>query len=241
MATTPNLGLELLTEAQDQPDVPLNYDLRKLDALVQLSIIDKDLLAPPVGAADGARYIVAGGGGTATGLWASHERSVAVLTLGEWTFYPPAPGWRARVLDENADYVFGAGSPASWVPAEGSVTPQLVEYQVALSDMTTALTTGATKGYMRAPRAFTLTDVRGSLGTASSGSPNPDTIVDVNVNGATILSTKLQIPAGSKTSTTGTPVVITTPAIPDDALIEFDIDLTGGNAAGLIVTLLGHL
>jgi hypothetical protein len=107
----------------------------------------------------------------------------------------------------------------------------------ALSDETTALTTGAAKLTARAPFAFTLTAVRASLSTASSsGIPT----VDINEGGTTILSTKLTIDANEKTSTTAaTAAVISDSAIADDAELTFDIDVAGTGAAGLKVWLIG--
>lgn len=108
---------------------------------------------------------------------------------------------------------------------------------VALSDETTAITTGTGKAYIRAPFALTLTGVRANLNTASSsGVPT----VDINVNGSTILSTKLTIDANELTSVTAaTPAVISSGVIADDDQISFDIDVAGTGAKGLKVWLYG--
>ena len=111
---------------------------------------------------------------------------------------------------------------------------------VALSDETTDLTTGTAKVTFRMPYAFTLTDVRISVKTAPTGSV---LTVDINENGATILSTKLTIDATEKTSTTAaTPVVISDTSLADDAEITFDIDTIGSTiaGAGLKVYLIGN-
>lgn len=117
-----------------------------------------------------------------------------------------------------------------------SVRP--VEIGVALSDETTAITTGTAKVTIRAPYAFALTAVRASLTTASSsGTPT----VDINESGTTVLSTKLTIDVSEKTSTTAAvPAVISDAAIADDAEITFDIDSSGTDAAGMKVFLIGH-
>lgn len=108
---------------------------------------------------------------------------------------------------------------------------------VALSDETTAITTGTGKAYIRAPFALTLTGVRANLNTASSsGIPT----VDINVGGSTILSTKLTIDANELTSVTAaTPAVISSASISDDAEISFDVDVAGTGAKGLKVWLYG--
>ena len=111
---------------------------------------------------------------------------------------------------------------------------------VAVSDETTALTTGTAKITFRMPFAFVLTDVRGSLSTAqTSGST---LTVDINETGASILSTKLTIDNTEKTSTTAaTQPVISDSTLADDAEVTIDIDTVGdGTAKGLKVTMLGY-
>jgi hypothetical protein len=105
----------------------------------------------------------------------------------------------------------------------------------ALSDETTAITTGTDKLKWRVPFACTLTAVRASLSTqSSSGLPT----VDINKNGTTVLSTKLTIDASEVTSTTAaTAAVISVSSFADDDEVEFDIDVAGTGAKGLKVTL----
>ena len=113
-------------------------------------------------------------------------------------------------------------------------------FVVALSDETTALTTGVAKITFRMPYAFTLTAVRASVTTAPVGSV---LTVDINESGSTILSTKLTIDAGEYTSTTAaTPAVISDSALADDSAITMDIDTIGSGTAGagLKVTLIGY-
>jgi len=112
---------------------------------------------------------------------------------------------------------------------------------VACSDLTTSLTTGASKAYFRMPYALTLTAVRASLLTA--GTVSGVTTIDINEAGTTILSTKLTIDFTAKTSVgAATPAVISDAALADDAIITIDIDVVTGGAVekGLIVTLIGN-
>lgn len=105
-------------------------------------------------------------------------------------------------------------------------------YEFALSDESTAITTG-TKLTWRAPFAMTITGVRASLTLDSSGGIPT---VDIHESGTTIFSTKLTIDAGEKTSTTAAAAaVISDTAIADDAEITFDVDVAGTGAAGLKV------
>jgi hypothetical protein len=111
---------------------------------------------------------------------------------------------------------------------------------IACSDETTALTAGTGKVAFRMPYAFTLSAVRASLTTVqTSGSIFT---VDINEAGTSILSTKLTIDNGEKTSTTAaTAAVISDTALADDAEITIDIDQIGdGTAKGLKVTLIGR-
>ena len=113
--------------------------------------------------------------------------------------------------------------------------------QVAVSDETTALTTGTAKLTFRMPFAMTVTEVRASLSTA--GTTSGTTTIDINEGGTSILSTKLTIDATEKTSTTAaTAAVISDSALADDAEITIDIDAisTGATEAGLKVTLIGN-
>ena len=108
---------------------------------------------------------------------------------------------------------------------------------VAVSDETTAITTGTAKVTFRMPFAMTVTAVRASLAVASSsGLPT----FDINEGGSTILSTKLTIDASEKTSTTAaTAAVISDSALADDAEITIDIDTAGTGAKGAKVYLIG--
>ena len=110
----------------------------------------------------------------------------------------------------------------------------------ACSDEATALTTGTAKVTFRMPYAFTLTGVRASVATAPTGSV---ITVDINEAGVTILSTKITIDAGEKTSTTAAVApVISDSSLADDAEITVDIDAIGSSVAGagLKVALLGY-
>lgn len=109
----------------------------------------------------------------------------------------------------------------------------------AISDETTALTTGTAKVTFRMPFGFVITGVRASVNTAPTGAT---LIVDINEAGVSILSTKLSIDATEKTSTTAaSAAVLSDTSIADDAEITFDIDQIGSTiaGAGLKVTLIG--
>jgi hypothetical protein len=107
----------------------------------------------------------------------------------------------------------------------------------ALSDMTTALTTGTNKNYWYAPAAgMTIKGVRLTLATASSsGTPT----VDINEAGTTILSTKITVDQDEWDSVNATAAaVISDSAIAANAKLDFDIDVAGTGAAGAQVQIL---
>jgi len=112
--------------------------------------------------------------------------------------------------------------------------------QLAVSDETTALTTGTTKIVFRMPYFMKVTEVRASLTTAQT-SGNILT-VDINEGVSSFLSTKLTIDNTERTSVTATtPAVISDDYLPDDSEITVDIDQIGdGTAKGLKITLIGY-
>ena len=118
MDETTNLLLPYILSAQAQKHVTHNEALRKLDALVQISIVDRDLATPPASPADGARYIVAA---SPTGAWVGHTGKIAAWQDGAWAFYAPRTGWLAWIEDE--------ASPVAWngtawtLVGGGSVNP----------------------------------------------------------------------------------------------------------------------
>lgn len=108
--TTPNLSLPELAASQSQPHLTLNQALRRLDALVQLSVLSISN-TPPGSPADGDRYII---GSSPTGAWAGHGGEVAAYIGSGWVYWPPGVGWLAFVQSLAVHYVYGSGSPAGW-------------------------------------------------------------------------------------------------------------------------------
>lgn len=107
MSDTPNLNLPYMLAAQAQKHVTHNEALRMLDAVVQISVLDRDLATPPGSPANGDRYIVAA---SPTGAWAGQTNKIAAFQDAAWSFYVPKEGWLTWVADENVVAVFdGAG------------------------------------------------------------------------------------------------------------------------------------
>jgi Protein of unknown function (DUF2793) len=81
---TPNLNLPYIAAGQAQKHVTHNEAIRALDAVVQLSVLDRGLTSPPGSPVEGDRHIVAAG---ATGAWSTHDLEIAAWQDGAWAFY----------------------------------------------------------------------------------------------------------------------------------------------------------
>jgi hypothetical protein len=133
MSETNHLRLPYIAPAQAQKHVTHNEALRRLDAVVQLAVLDAGLSAPPGGPDAGDRYIV---GPSPTGAWAGHAEEVATFVDGSWEFALPEAGWIAFdlaagvVLIRHADawqaLAGFAGTPDFWgVNASADMTNRL--------------------------------------------------------------------------------------------------------------------
>lgn len=112
MDKSENLELPYIMPNQAQKHVTHNEAIRYLDALVQVSIISRDLSAPPSTPKSGARYIVAN---NATGEWLNYQSQIAAFQDGAWAFYKPKEGWLVWSMSENLILVFRNDS---WEPAQ---------------------------------------------------------------------------------------------------------------------------
>lgn len=99
--TTPQLEITEMEAAQSQPEIVVNEGTRRLEAALQLAVLDKDLTTPPTSPAATARYIV---GAAATGAWAGQDDKVAFVQAATWEFLTPRAGWIAWVVDEGKLY-----------------------------------------------------------------------------------------------------------------------------------------
>jgi hypothetical protein len=108
--TSTHLGLPYLLAAQAQKHVTHNEALRVLDAMVQLSVLDRMRTTPPVNPTDGDRHLVASG---ATGLWAGWDLNVAFWVDGVWLRLVPRQGWLVWIAAEQAFVVWNG---SAWDP-----------------------------------------------------------------------------------------------------------------------------
>ncbi|WP_323718211.1 DUF2793 domain-containing protein [Paracoccus aminovorans] len=104
---TTHLLLPYILASQAQKHVTHNEALRLLDAMVQLSVLDRTRTAPPASPVDGDRHIVASG---ATGLWTGWDLNVAFWVDGVWMRLVPRPGWLAWIAAEQAFVVWNGSA-----------------------------------------------------------------------------------------------------------------------------------
>jgi hypothetical protein len=110
MSTSSRLTLPYILPQQAQKHVTVNEAVRRLDALVQLSVVSRTVTVQPGSPADGDCYILpAGKTGAAWG--AMTNLAVAYYVDGAWTQLTPREGWTAYVQDTD---VFAAWNGSSW-------------------------------------------------------------------------------------------------------------------------------
>jgi hypothetical protein len=135
MATTPHTGLTLLEQAQAQKEITINEALTRLDALLNMGVVDRDLAAPPSSPAAGAVYLVAS---AATGAWAGKTGQLAYFDQ-VWRFVVPNEGMLVWVNDENLHLVFNGTSWDALATGGGggsgggAETGKLVQGRISLS------------------------------------------------------------------------------------------------------------
>lgn len=220
--TMPGIGLTAFWDlGADGWNAGMDANLRLLSALVQPRALDH-VAATPGSPSDGDIYLF-------TAAHATQPNKVAIRDNGTWVYVTPVSGW--LVYDVAAGF-YRQFDGTAWgeLTTTSSDTTHDWELVIAVSDETTALTTGASKVTFRMPRAVTLTAVRATVTTAPTGAA---LIVDINEAGSTILSTKLSIDASEKTSATAaSAAVISDAALADDAEMTIDIDQVGSTVAG---------
>jgi len=164
--------------------------------------------------------------------WETVDLADTVLTTaGDVLFENSTPELARLPKGSDADVLTLASGLPSWVIPTTS-------FVLACSDEDTAITDTGTVLTFYTPFAYKVTEVRASLvTTSSSGTPT----IDINDGGTTILSTKITIDVGDLISTdSATQPVISDADLSDGAKITIDIDVTGTDATGLKVYIIGY-
>ncbi len=115
MSNTSNLVLPFLAVGQAQKHVTVNESLRKLDAIIQLSVVSATTTAEPGAPADGSVYVIPSG---KTGPhWSAYANgSLGYYRDGAWVEITPREGWLAFVKDTDLLLAY-TGSAWSLFPA----------------------------------------------------------------------------------------------------------------------------
>ena len=117
MSNTSNLQLPYLAVGQAQKHVTLNQSLRRLDAIIQLSVVSATTAAEPASPVDGAVYIVpAGKSGTHCASFANW--SLGYCRDGAWEQITPREGWLAFVGDADQLMHYNGSAWALFAPGK---------------------------------------------------------------------------------------------------------------------------
>jgi len=100
MPNTPQFSLSLVQAAQAQKHVTVNEALTRIDAALQLSVLDSTITTPPATPEEGDCYLVPFG---ATGDWDGRYNDIAIYIAGGWEFFRPGVGWRLHNVAGGAD------------------------------------------------------------------------------------------------------------------------------------------
>ena len=107
MADTPNLVQPYLAANQSQKHITVNEALRRLDALVQVTVQSAVLATPPGSPTEGQRWIIPA---SPTGVWVGHAGQIAAWQDGAWAFYAPLDGWTAVDVSTDTLLLYNAGT-----------------------------------------------------------------------------------------------------------------------------------
>lgn len=109
MSVTANLSLPYIQASQAQKHVTHNEGMRRLDAIVQLSVGSATETTPPGSPVAGQRFIIPAG---ATGDWVGQSGKLAIYEDTTWVFVAPVKGWLAYIEDAAKPQVYNG---TDWV------------------------------------------------------------------------------------------------------------------------------
>lgn len=113
-STDPNLGLAYgWTLGESGWHTEMDANLKRLGAVVGLSVTSRTVTTPPASPAEGDRYIVPSG---ATGDWAGRTGQIAVRINGAWEYHAPRVGWVCYVEDEDKLALYKATGWSAGIP-----------------------------------------------------------------------------------------------------------------------------
>jgi len=217
--TGPNLGITYNYDQGTFFKTQMDANLKLIDMVNQLGVIDKDLGAQPGGPANGDRYILPAG---VTGAaWAGHDVEVAVFIEGVWEFHVPQLGWDAFVQDEGFKYFFNG---AVWIPQVAQV--QLTE------PITETVVTGAVIMDLSTGRNFRTSGATGNIVLSFSNIPANAIEIAWTFEQDVVGGRTVTFPAGTQWPG-GTPIVPSLGSLSKDEFLFRIVD--GGTIQGNVV------
>lgn len=202
MADTPNLVLPYLAANQSQKHVTVNEALRRLDALVQVTVQSAALATPPGSPTEGQRWILPA---APIGAWSGHAGQIAAWQDGVWAFYAPLDGWTAIDVSTDTLLLYNAGT-GIWT---GLITGVFSDAAFTLQDdidptkQARFQIAGLTAG---AARVFTLPDVSSSVAVLSG-------VAQTFQNTTTFSATSVTVGSSTAASTLGVGTGATTSGV----------------------------
>ena len=95
--TSARFRLPYIMPGQAQKHVTHNEALRALDALLHMSVISRDVAAPPSTVNEGDFYVI---GASPSGVFSDYANHIAGFVDGAWMFYPPIQGLIVNIEEE---------------------------------------------------------------------------------------------------------------------------------------------
>ena len=103
----PNLGLAYgWAQGEHNWNGGMDANLKRLGAVVGLSVKDRDLTIPPATPQAGDRYLIPT---AATDVWSSRTDQIAVYIDDTWEYHTPKIGWCCFIEDEEVLCVYKTG------------------------------------------------------------------------------------------------------------------------------------
>ncbi|OED39014.1 hypothetical protein AB833_17405 [Chromatiales bacterium (ex Bugula neritina AB1)] len=96
--TDPNLALNYgWSPGESGWGNEMDSNLKRLGAVVGLSVLDRDLATPPDTPTNGDRYLIPSDG---IGAWSNRAGQLAVRIADVWEYHAPSIGWLCYIEDE---------------------------------------------------------------------------------------------------------------------------------------------
>ncbi|MCH2038698.1 MAG: DUF2793 domain-containing protein [Rickettsiales bacterium] len=125
MTNSNHLSLIHIEQNQAQKEITINEALNRIDAVLNMGAVDREVNTPPTRPNNGDVYII---GNSPTGAWDGRAGNIAYYDAG-WGFIVPNEGMTLWVNDEDTHYSWNG---SAWViPAPTSFTSDLITFDTS--------------------------------------------------------------------------------------------------------------